>query len=59
MRQVQPLAPTWQPPEAVADLCRAARLWRSASVTDDLRACVDRFGVRRCVSDSTGALSFA
>lgn len=59
MREVQRVIPTWQPPAAVTDLYRAAGLWRPASVTDDLRACVDRFGDRTCVRDSVSALTFA
>jgi cyclohexanecarboxylate-CoA ligase len=53
------ISPTWRPEPDVEALYRAAGWWHPASITDDLRRCVERFGDRVVVRDSTTQLTFA
>ena len=53
------LAPTWMPPQDRIRFYREARFWRDASVTDNLRRCVDRFGSKTAIRDSNESLTFA
>ncbi len=52
------IVPTWRPAPEIDRFYRAAGMWHPASVTDDLRRCVDRFGDKVAVRDSTTQLTF-
>lgn len=52
------IAPTWRPAPEIERFYRVAEMWHPARVTDDLRRCVDRFGDKVAVRDSTTRLTF-
>jgi cyclohexanecarboxylate-CoA ligase len=56
---VTTLTPTWLPPQERIDFYRRAQIWRDASVSGNLRRCVQRLGDRSAVRDSTSTLTFA
>ncbi|MBC7630708.1 AMP-binding protein [Aeromicrobium sp.] len=57
-RTTKTIVPTWLPPQDRIDFYREARYWRNASVTEELRRCVDRFPERTALRDSTSSLTF-
>ena len=52
------IVPTWQPPEDQVAFYRAARLWRGASVPENLARTTARFPNREAVRDDDGAMTF-